>query len=84
MWFSRRIFEKAIERIRGGKFHKVEMIHDKTRLNLMNAVTFQKHFALAVCNALECIFEDYHIMTTFKVLDPTNMPFRQVRLVNWG
>ena len=50
----------------------------------MNALGFEKHFTLAVCNALECRIEDNHIMTTFKVLRLTNMPSRQVGLANWG
>ena len=60
--------------IRGDKFHEVEMIRDRTGQDFMDAVAFQKHFALAVCNTLECRFEDNHIMTSFKVLGPTNMP----------
>ena len=70
--------------IRGGKFHEVEMIRDRTGQELMDAVTFQKHFVLAVCNALEYKFEDNHIMTSFKVLGPTNIPSKQVGLANWG
>ena len=70
--------------IRGGEFHKVEMIRDRTRQDLMDAVAFQKHFALAVCNALESRFEDNHIMTTFKVLAPINMLSRQIGLDNLG
>ena len=42
----------------------------------MDVVVFQKYFALAACNPLECRFEDNHIMTIFKVLDLTNMTFR--------
>ena len=42
----------------------------------MDTVTFQKHFALVVCNELQSRFEDNHIMTTFKVLAPINMPSR--------
>jgi hypothetical protein len=70
--------------IRGGKFHEVEMIRDRMGQDLMNAVAFQKHFALAVCNTLEYRFEDNHIIIVFKVLDPTNMPSKQIGLANWG
>ena len=69
--------------IRGGKFHKVEMIHDRTGQDLMDVVAFQKHFDLAVCNALECTFENNHIMTVIKILNSTNMPSKQVGLANW-
>lgn len=48
----------------------------------MDPIAFQKHFALAVSNALECGYENNHIMRTFKVLDSTNMPSRQVGLAN--
>ena len=50
----------------------------------MDTVTFQKHFALVVCNELQSRFEDNHIMTTFKVLVPINMPSRQIGLGNYG
>ena len=60
------------------------MIRDRLGQNLMDAVTFQKYFALTVCNALESRFEDNHIMTTFKVLAPINMSSRQINLANWG
>jgi len=70
--------------IRGGKFHDVDMIRDRTEQDLIKAMTFQKQFALAVCNALECRFEDNHIMAAFKVLGLTNMPSKQVGLANWG
>jgi hypothetical protein len=70
--------------IKGGKFHNVDMIRDRTRQNLMEAMALQKQFALAVCNTLECRFEDNHIMAAFKVLGLTNMPSKQVGLANWG
>ena len=70
--------------IRGGKFHDINMIRDKTEQDLMDAVTFQKQFTLAICNALESRFEDNHIIATFKVLDPTDMHSKQVGLANWG
>ena len=72
------IFEDPIKQIIGGKFHEVEMIRNRTRQDLMNAMTLQKHFALAVCNTLEYRFEDNHIMAAFKMLGPINMPSKQV------
>ena len=60
------------------------MIRDKTEQNLMNVVIFQKFFVLAVCNALESRFEDNHIMTILKILDPTTMPSKQIGLANLG
>ena len=70
--------------IRRCKVHDVNMIRDRTRQDLMETVAFQKQFALALCNALKCRFEDNHIMAAFKVLGPTNMPSKQVGLANWG
>ncbi len=69
--------------MRRGKFYNVDMIRKRTREDLMEAVAFQKQFALAVCNTLECRFEDNHIMAAFKVLGPTNMHSKQVGLANW-
>ena len=68
--------------IRGGKFHDVEMIRDRTGQGLMDAMAFKKYFAFAVYNVLEYRFEDNHIMTTFKVLGPPHMPSTQVGLAN--
>ena len=79
-----RYLKRLSSEIRGGKFHDVNMIRNKTEQDLMDAVTFQKQFALAVCNALESRVEDNHIIATFKVLDPTNMHSKQVGLANWG
>jgi hypothetical protein len=59
------------------------MIRDRTEQDLMNAMTFQKHFALAVCNALDSRFEDNYIMTAFKILALINMSSRQIGLANW-
>jgi hypothetical protein len=81
---QRRYLKRLSSEIRGGMFHEVEMIRDRSGKDLMDAVAFQKHFALAVYNVLECRFEDNHIMAAFKVLDPTNMPSKQVGLANWG
>ena len=62
--------------IRGGNFHEVEMIQYRTRQYLVDVVVFLKYFVLAICNALQYRFEDNHIMTTFKVLGPTNIPLK--------
>lgn len=51
---------------------------------MIEALAFQKSFAIAVCEALEVRFADNHIMDAFKVLGPTNMPTRQVGLASWG
>ena len=75
---------KLSSEIRGSKFHEVEMIRDRTGQNLIDAVIFQKYFALTVCNALESRFEDNHIMTAFKVLAPITMSSTQISLANWG
>lgn len=49
----------------------------------MDAMIFQKQFALAVYNVLEFRFEINHIMTMFKIMGPTNMSSKEVALVNW-
>lgn len=78
------IFKEDISKdIRKNNFHDVEIIPDKTGQNLMDAMAFQRQFILATCNALESRFENNHIMTTFKVMGPTNMASREVGLANW-
>ena len=52
------------------------MIQYRTRQYLVDVVVFLKYFVLAICNALQYRFEDNHIMTTFKVLGPTNIPLK--------
>lgn len=37
-----------------------------------------------VCEVLDSRFVNNHIMISFQVLSPTNMPLRQVHLINWG
>ena len=68
--------KRLSSKIMKGKFYEVEIIQDRTGQDLMNAMAFQKHFILAVCNTLECRFKDNHIMAAFKVLGLTNMPSR--------
>ena len=58
---QRGYLKRLLNKIRGGKFHKVKMIRNRTEQDLMDEVAFQKHFVLAVCNVLEFGFEQpYH------------------------
>ena len=70
--------------IRGCRFLSIDMIRDPQGRDLEEALLFQKQFSEAVIHALECRFEDNDIVSTFKVLNPTNMPSRQVGLAQWG
>jgi hypothetical protein len=42
-------------------------------------LNFHKNFAIIVCETLEMQFKDNHIIDTFEVLRPTNMPI----LASW-
>ena len=70
--------------IRGGRFHSVEMVRDRTGADLEEALLFQKFFAEAVIDALETHFGDNGVIGCFKILSPSNMPVRQVGLKSWG
>lgn len=50
----------------------------------MDALAFQKHFILVVCEALESRFDEIHIVDIFWVLGPTNISLHRVGLANWG
>jgi len=49
------------------------MIKNQQGMDLMEALTFQKHFSEVVTYTLEFRFEDNEIVSAFKVLNPTNM-----------
>lgn len=60
-------------RLGGAKFHDINMVHDRIGQDLLDALVFQKSFAIVVCEALEMRFEGNLIMDELKVLGPTNM-----------
>jgi len=70
--------------IRGSKFHSIDMIRDRTGVDLEEALVFQKTYAEAVCRALEARFSDNDIISAFSVLNPSNMPSKRVGLNSWG
>ena len=70
--------------IRGFTFLSIDMVRDQQGRDLEEALTFQKQFSEAMILALEFRFEDNDIVSAFKVLNPTNMPSKQVGLAQWG
>ena len=70
--------------IRGFRFLSVDMVRDQQGRDLEEALTFQKQFSETMILALESRFEDNDIISAFKVLNPINMPSRQVGLAHWG
>ena len=46
--------------------------------DLEEALMFQKNFAQAVCSAFDARFCDNNLISYFKILNPINMPSRQV------
>ena len=70
--------------IRGFRFLSIDMVRDQQGRNLEETLTFQKQFSEAVIRALESRFEDNDIVSAFKVLNPTNMPSRQVGSSLWA
>lgn len=60
------------------------MIHNANRLNLVEALEFQKAYSQGIIDALEKRFQDNDIVDAFKKFNPSNMPSRQVGLTNRG
>jgi hypothetical protein len=54
------------------------MIRDPSGVDLEVALSFQRLYAQAVCDALENRFVDNDLIDCFKILSPTNLPQRQV------
>ena len=76
--------QRLSSEIRGSKFHDVEMIRDRTGADLVEALAFQTSFAEEVCKGLEARFQENHVISCFKVLNPCELPSRQVGLKSWG
>lgn len=74
---------KLRSEIRGKMFHSFEMQRSRLGADLEDALAFQKSFAEAVCNGLDAQFTNNDLISCFKILNPTNMPSRQVGLQNW-
>ena len=71
-------------KIRGSKFHSIQMTRDPSRVDLEAALSFHKCYIEAVCEALFARFEDNDVIDAFKILNPILMPQRQVGLNSWG
>jgi len=76
--------QRLSSEIRGSKFHSVEMIRDRTGADLAEALAFQTSFAEEVCKGLEARFQDNDIISCFKILNPCELPSRQVGMKSWG
>ena len=69
--------------IRGAKYHDILMIRDRTGVDL-EAITFQVCFAEEICKGLENRFKGNDIVSCFKILNPVELPLRQVGMGSWG
>jgi len=52
--------------------------------DLAEALEFHRAFAKAMCAGLNAQFQDNDIISCFKILNPSNMPSKQIGLQNWG
>jgi len=68
--------QRLSSKIRGSKFHDVEMIRNTTRADLVEALAFQIYFAEKVCKGLEARFQDNDVIGCFKILNPCELPSR--------
>ena len=70
--------------IRGAKYHDILMLRDRNGVDLEEAITFQVCFSEEICKGLENCFKDNDIVSCFKILNPVELPSRQVGMGNWG
>ena len=75
--------QRLSSEIRGSKFHSVEMIRDRIGADLIEALAFQTSFAEEVSKGLEACFQDNDIVSCFKILNPCELPSRQVGMKSW-
>lgn len=71
-------------KIRGIKFHNVQMIQVCIGANLEEALQFQRNFAETITTTLESCFDDHGLIVSFKILSLANMLAKQVGLKSWG
>ena len=60
------------------------MIWDPSGVDLEVALSFQRLYAQAICDALENKFVDNDLINCSKNLSHTNLPHRQVGLSSYG
>ena len=60
------------------------MTRDPSGADLEVALSFQRCYAKAVCEALFARFEDNDVTNEFKTLYPIHMSQRQMSLNSWG
>jgi len=74
--------QKLSSDIRSAKFHGIDMMKDKTDVNLESALSFQKSYVGSIIKAYKARFQDNDLISSFKVLNPSNMPSRKVGLAS--
>jgi hypothetical protein len=74
---------RLLSKIRGSKFHSIDMIRNASRTDLEAALNFQKLYIEAVCVALDARFAENDIIDSFKFFNPIHMPQRQIGLASW-
>ena len=60
------------------------MVRNSSGIDLEAALSFQKLYVQVICDALSACFVDNNVVDAFKILNPSNMPWRQKKLGNWG
>ena len=75
------ICKKNSNKIRDAKCHSMNMIRDPNGANLEETLSFQNSYAKVVlCKYLETRFSNNGIVSTFKFLNPSNVPSKRVGL----
>jgi hypothetical protein len=65
-------------------YHGFEMDRSRLEDDLEEALKFQRAFAEIVCVGLDARFINNDLISCFKILNPINMPSRQIGLQIWG
>jgi hypothetical protein len=68
--------------IKGSKFHDVDIIRDRTSINLECVWSFQKPYPEGVCMALEGQFKDNDTILSSKILHPSKMHLKRMGLAS--
>ena len=73
---------KCSSKIHKKMYHSFKMDHSRLGEDLEEALKFQRTFAEIVYVGLNARFVDNYFISCFKILNPTNMPSRQIGLQN--
>jgi hypothetical protein len=78
------LLRKLSSEIRGNMYHGFEIQRSRLEVDLKETLQFQRSFVEVVCDCLQARFTDNDLIFCFKILNPSNMPSKQIGLQSWG